>query len=433
MTEQLIKAILTEELYGSSICESAEQFSDINYLYETLMLEKLLFGEPVTVPELRKILHNKIVNFEFIKLDGAVRPARGTTMMKYIPPADHPKGIRPSSPKVATFFDLTKDAWRSVSQKSREIVLKKDEETGKPVVVVQPKGKKPEEKPIEEPEVEVPEPEVEVPEVPPTPPVPEKPEKPEVEVPEEPGVEPEGELDKFKDELEKASTEAKKAIDKVEKAKSAWQKIKDMVGLGRPRPPQPFVPTAPPMPKQERSTILIPTEVRPDTKKPPIELPDEALPPDWKETNPFRLGATLRPFESFNPPKEKIVRESISFERYRDPKEALGLAPDWDDLKEGDILECKKSIYLNYQERFSREKEHITKYTSAIHTLIEKGTQIMIERVSWPRGRYGSIPLMQIDFKYLNPTEKQMKKNEGYPEMVDFIENYKKYFIIIKI
>lgn len=136
MTEQFIKQILTEELFGYRICESVQDVHIVNFFYDELLLEKLLYGEPISVPELRKLLRQKIVNFEFIKLDGEVRPAKGTTMMKYIPPKDHPKGIRPSSPKVATFFDLDKDAWRSVSKRSKEIVLKKDKETGKPIVVV---------------------------------------------------------------------------------------------------------------------------------------------------------------------------------------------------------------------------------------------------------------------------------------------------------
>lgn len=139
MTEELIKNILSEELFGYRVCESIEDTRIVNFFYDNLLLEKLLYGEPITVPELRKLLRKKIVNFEFIKLDGEVRPAKGTTMMKYIPPKDHPKGIRPSSPKVATFYDLDKDAWRSVSRRSKEIVLKKDEETDKPIVVVRDK------------------------------------------------------------------------------------------------------------------------------------------------------------------------------------------------------------------------------------------------------------------------------------------------------
>ena len=96
-------------------------------------------------------------------LDGEVRPARGTTLMKYVPQSQHPQGIRPSSKKVATFYDLEKKDWRSVSQRSKEIVLDKDEETGKPVIMVKdkpeggdvaikPKGEEiPSEEPTEQP------------------------------------------------------------------------------------------------------------------------------------------------------------------------------------------------------------------------------------------------------------------------------------------
>ena len=139
MKEITIKNILSEELFGGRICESIEDQEIIDFFYKEFLLEKFLWGEPISVPELRKLLRKKIVNFEFIKLDGYVRPAKGTTMMKYIPPEDYPKGIRPSSDAVATFFDLDKDAWRSVSKKSKEIVLKKDKETEKPIVVVKDK------------------------------------------------------------------------------------------------------------------------------------------------------------------------------------------------------------------------------------------------------------------------------------------------------
>lgn len=157
MTEFFLKTILAEELFDNRLCENLEDQKIVEFFYRELLLEKFLYGEPITVPELRKILRQKIVNFEFIKLDGEVRPATGTQMMKYIPRKDHPKGIRPSSPKVATFFDLDKMAWRSVSQRSKEIVLKKDEEKGRPVVVVKdvdkeakkiPKEEKPE-KPVD--------------------------------------------------------------------------------------------------------------------------------------------------------------------------------------------------------------------------------------------------------------------------------------------
>ena len=140
MTELFIKNLLSEILFGSRICESLEDKEIVDFLYESLVLEKLLYGQHLTVPELRSLLRKKILNFKFIKLNGEIRPAKGTTMMKYIPPASHPKGGHPSSPKVATFYDLQKDDWRSVSQRSKQIVLDKDEETGKPVVMVKDKG-----------------------------------------------------------------------------------------------------------------------------------------------------------------------------------------------------------------------------------------------------------------------------------------------------
>jgi len=143
MKEQTIRNILAEELFGSRICESVEDQEILEVFYSGLkpLFEKFLWGEPISVPELRKLLRKSIVNFEFIKLDGEVRPARGTTMLKYIPQEDHPKGIRPSSDAVATFFDLDKEAWRSVSKKSKEIVLKKDQEKDRPIVVVKDKEK----------------------------------------------------------------------------------------------------------------------------------------------------------------------------------------------------------------------------------------------------------------------------------------------------
>ena len=139
MTESTIKSILAEELFGSKICESVEDQDLLEFFYKELLLEKFLWGEPIAIGELRKLLRKKIVNFEFIKLDGHVRPARGTTMFKYIPDDQQPKGIRPSSDMVATFWDMEKDAWRSVSKRSKEIVLKKDKEKDRPIIVVKDK------------------------------------------------------------------------------------------------------------------------------------------------------------------------------------------------------------------------------------------------------------------------------------------------------
>ena len=269
MTEQLIKAILAEELYGNKICESIEQFSTVNFLYTEMLCEKLLFGEPVTIKELRKILRNKIVNFEFIKLSGDVRPAKGTTMMSKIPNVDHPKGIRPSSPKVATFFDLSKKAWRSVSQKSKEIVLKKDEETGKPVVVIKPKGKEEVKPEVEEPEIQIPEIEPAEPEISP------EVEKPEISKEEKPedlklSIDPTDELERLEKDIHKANIRVRRAEEKIKDIKQQINEPEstEIEEPKLPSPPKQIIK------KEPRTTILIPTEIKDDSKKPPIELPD---------------------------------------------------------------------------------------------------------------------------------------------------------------
>jgi hypothetical protein len=272
MTELIIKSVISEILFDNRICESLENYNIVNYLYNNLLCEKLLIGEPITISELRKILRNKIVNFEFIKLDGDVRPAKGTTMMSKIPDVDHPKGIRPSSPKVATFYDLSKKAWRSVSQKSKEIVLKKDEVTGKPVVVIKPKGKEEVKPKVEEPEIKLPEiPEVE-PKAPEVSPEVEKPEISKEEKPEDVklSISPQDELEKVEKVIQKATAQVKNAQEKVKDLKQQ---------IAQPEEPRVEEPKLPPPPKpkikeQPKSTILIPIEVKDDSKKPPIELPD---------------------------------------------------------------------------------------------------------------------------------------------------------------
>jgi len=115
------------------------------HIVRSTLNEKLLVGEPVSVEELRKVLNKKILNFEFIKIDGDVRPAKGTTMMKYVPTAEQPTGENPSSDKVAAFYDLDKNKWRSVSNRSKEIVLDVDKETGKPKISISDKIPKTEE------------------------------------------------------------------------------------------------------------------------------------------------------------------------------------------------------------------------------------------------------------------------------------------------
>lgn len=70
---------------------------------------------PVNPQELRELLNQGIVQFAFKKIDGNLRTAIGTTDLETIPQDDHPQGIRESSPNVVVFYDLSKNAWRSVS------------------------------------------------------------------------------------------------------------------------------------------------------------------------------------------------------------------------------------------------------------------------------------------------------------------------------
>jgi hypothetical protein len=280
MTEFFLKTILAQELFDNRLCESLEDQQIVDLFYHELLLEKFLFGEPLTIPELRKLLRQKILNFEFIKLDGEVRPATGTTMMKYIPKKDHPKGIRPSSPKVATFFDLDKIAWRSVSQRSKEIVLKKDEEKGRPIVVVRDVDKEVTKVPKEE----RPEKPVDVTDI-----------KPEYEEPiDELKV---GDVRNYLNRYDKniqveiirigddgsvyARTTADNALFKVPEArlKNIGEIIsKDQVQRGRKKilTTQPISPTTPPPPKEEErpTTILLPKEEI-ESKEPPKPLPPE--------------------------------------------------------------------------------------------------------------------------------------------------------------
>lgn len=64
---------------------------------------------------LKSALQNGVAKFAFVKKDGTLRFALGTLKLDLIPSSNHPKGVRPSSEKVVTFFDLEKTAWRCVS------------------------------------------------------------------------------------------------------------------------------------------------------------------------------------------------------------------------------------------------------------------------------------------------------------------------------
>ena len=69
---------------------------------------------------LKKALNEGVVLFDFIKKDGTLRHARGTTCPDLIPNVDTPMGKR--KPEVqalyerqtVAFYDIDKKAWRSM-------------------------------------------------------------------------------------------------------------------------------------------------------------------------------------------------------------------------------------------------------------------------------------------------------------------------------
>jgi len=78
---------------------------------------------PIQPEELRRELNKRVVHFAFKKLDGTLRTANGTTNLASVPHDKHPKGARPASQKVVTFFDLDKREWRSISATQEIFVL----------------------------------------------------------------------------------------------------------------------------------------------------------------------------------------------------------------------------------------------------------------------------------------------------------------------
>jgi len=77
---------------------------------------------PINAEDLRAKLNEGTVQFAFKKLDGTLRTAVGTTSLESIPLENHPSGNGQSPASVVVYFDMGKNAWRSVST-SQEIFL----------------------------------------------------------------------------------------------------------------------------------------------------------------------------------------------------------------------------------------------------------------------------------------------------------------------
>lgn len=66
------------------------------------------------VEELKAMLHEGIVEFEFIKKDGSVRNAKGTLLAEYLPAsADSNTPARKKNDNVQVYYDLDKKSFRS--------------------------------------------------------------------------------------------------------------------------------------------------------------------------------------------------------------------------------------------------------------------------------------------------------------------------------
>ena len=74
----------------------------------------------MNIPELKQALNEGIVIFQFQKIDGTLRQARGTTCPDLIPTDDMPKGKRTPEQQAAynrqtvAFYDIDRKAWRSM-------------------------------------------------------------------------------------------------------------------------------------------------------------------------------------------------------------------------------------------------------------------------------------------------------------------------------
>ena len=74
----------------------------------------------MNINDLRRALNEGVVNFEFVKKDGSLRTARGTTGPDLVPMDNMPKGARTPEQQAAyqrqtvAFYDIDKKAWRSM-------------------------------------------------------------------------------------------------------------------------------------------------------------------------------------------------------------------------------------------------------------------------------------------------------------------------------
>ncbi|MFA5153262.1 MAG: SH3 beta-barrel fold-containing protein [Clostridia bacterium] len=77
----------------------------------------------ITLDELKNLLHEGKVSFEFIKKDGTNRKTLGTLKEEFIPAEKKPKSESKRKSSNLRFFDLNKNAWRSVYNGTEKITV----------------------------------------------------------------------------------------------------------------------------------------------------------------------------------------------------------------------------------------------------------------------------------------------------------------------
>ena len=74
----------------------------------------------MNIPALKKALYEGVVLFEFVKKDGSIRHARGTTCPDLVPTDNMPQNKRTPQQQAlydrqtVAFYDIDKKGWRSM-------------------------------------------------------------------------------------------------------------------------------------------------------------------------------------------------------------------------------------------------------------------------------------------------------------------------------
>lgn len=78
----------------------------------------------IEIQDLQVELENRIVKFVYEKLDGTLRDAIGTRSLEHIPTQCHPKGCGVPKTKSLPYYDIEKEAWRSMSAATKTYIVK---------------------------------------------------------------------------------------------------------------------------------------------------------------------------------------------------------------------------------------------------------------------------------------------------------------------